>query len=212
MEYDKAMGLPSTFFLGTGTGRSLAYSLEDAGQWARKIMDQGFQVGSHAVAFMSQEAVEEEFRRFKRISGLQTFRYRLHNVGIEENAEPITRRYGKLFLRAGYSFSSNSYSIQNPFRVNGLWEFPIQVMDGCLFYRDSGIQNANLDQAKEMTLTRLREARKLGLRYFTVLFHDIYFNPAFGAIKGWYCWLTEFLKEEGFVFTDFKSSLEDLEG
>ena len=48
------------------------------------------------------------------------------------------------------------------------------------------IQNSNLEEAQQFTKEKIITASKMGIRYFTLLFHDRYFSDEFKTWKDWY--------------------------
>ena len=111
----------------------------------------------------------------------------------------------------GYVFDSTICKFQNPYKVGNLWEFPLHIMDGYLFHRNSCWQNQNLQQIKDETKRIVDKSYKKGIKYFTILFHDRYFNNSFKSWKDWYIWVISYLKNNGFEFINYKEAIRELE-
>ena len=204
MKFDKEKDIPSIFFIGVSKGNGLSYSLKDAGFWIKKILGEGFEVGVHGIAFESHADIKLEYEIFKKISGLDRFGMRMHYL--RANNETF-----KMFDKVGYIYDSSVYDIKNPFKIGNLCEFPLCLMDGYIVYRNSHYQNQNLKQMKEITKELIEIAFKKNLKYFTLLFHDRYFSNSFESCKGWYFWVTEFFKHNGFEFINYTEAIKELE-
>lgn len=204
MKFDKANNIPSTFFVGVSNGIGLKYSLNNADIWIKRILQEGFHVGVHGIAFDDYDAIKKECSTFRTISGLNQFGIRMHYLRNHENT--------LVFLnKAGYMFDTTLYKVINPFKVGNMWEFPINIMDVHIICKNSRWQNLNLNQSKETTKRLIQEAFDKGIDYFTILFHDMYFSESFITWKEWYIWLIEYLKINGFKMKSYKEAIEDLE-
>lgn len=202
--FNACYGIPSTFFFGVAQGLGLNYSITDAAFWMKKVYEAGFDVGVHGIAFENIDDIKKEYESFKRISGFDSFGIRMHYLRLNDSTF-------NLLDQAGYSFDTSVYSMKNPFKVGGLWEFPLHVMDGYIVCKDSKWQNQNLNQARETTRKILDEAFGQDIRYFTILFHDRYFSDSFGTWKKWYIWLIEHLKANEFGFINYSDAVKELE-
>jgi len=208
--FDRAQGVPSTWFFGVQEGRDLRYSFDAVKPLVQRVLDAGLPVGVHGVATDDPRAVRREFQWFANAFGLWGFGVRLHNVGMAAHAERLTREHHALFEEVGYAFTSNTYALAAPYRLGGIWEFPLQLMDGYVFYWESSTQARTLDEAKAWTLGRVDEAEAAGLPYLNLLFHDTYFFEGFEAMAGWYRWLIGELRARGHAFIDFQGALAEL--
>lgn len=204
MKYDKENQIPSTFFFGVNNGMGLDYRLRDAAVLIRKVMQEGFNVGVHGIAFDDYSDIRKEHDIFERISGLKEFGIRMHYLQ-RSNA---TINY---LSHAGYTFDTSVYEMANPFKVGTLWEFPLHIMDGYVFYRNSRWQNQNLQQAKDFTRKKIDMASDKGITFLTILFHDRYFSDSFKTWKEWYMWLIDYLQGNNLSFTDYKGAIASLE-
>ena len=109
----------------------------------------------------------------------------------------------KLLDQLEYQFDSTLYELKNPYRAGKLTEFPVSIMDV------SVAVGMNFSKIKENTLAKIDSALKKGLDYFTVIFHDSYFDDAFSKHKDWYIWLIELFKSRGMEFISFKNALNE---
>lgn len=204
MAFDREEGIPSTFFIGVSQGRGLAYARPDAKYWAGRIRRQRFNLGVHGIAFDDQRSMHMEHTAFKAITGSETFGVRLHYLS--QSAETQT------FLhQAGYLFDASTYEMRSPYRHSGLWEFPIHIMDGRVFQNRKILGKPGLDTVQQTTVRIIQDASANGIRYFSLLFHDRYFCPSFGAMQAWYRWVIRYLKEKGYGFIDYKGAIHELE-
>lgn len=205
MDYNEEQGIPATFFLGVNNGKGLAYSLDQAGEWIRRILERGFDAGVHGIAYTDKSGIDEEYRIFKEISGLENFGIRMHYL--RKSEETLT-----LLEQAGYLYDSSVYEFADPYLVGGMLEFPLHIMDGYIIEYNSRHQSVGLERAKELTSARIEEAEIKGCRYLNILFHDRYFNRGFKTWMSWYIWLTEWLIEHGYEFMNFREAIIDVFG
>lgn len=203
MEFDRENKVPSTFFVGVNHGLGLCYSLKDAEYWIKKIIEKGFDVGVHGIGFDNLEVIKEEYKLFKKLSGLSSFGTRMHYLRNSKDTP-------QLLSQAGYIFDTTLCKMENPFRINNLWEFPLHIMDGYLFYKGKSWQNQTLGQAKQETRIKLDRASNDGIKYFTILLHDRYFSDSFKNWKDWYIWTVGYLKKSGFEFTNYRKAIQEL--
>jgi hypothetical protein len=210
--FDKPNSIPSTFFVAVSNGRNLRYSLTNADIWIKIIQHEGFDVGVHGIAFTDSAEVKREHELFGQLSGLDNFGIRLHDIGNKkEDDVKVTSDNLALLDQADYLFSSNTFTLVNPYKVGSLWEFPVGIMDGYVFNRDSRWQNRTLEQAKEDTKKLLSDAHDAGISYFSILFHDFFFSNSYVTQKSWYIWLTDFCRQEGLGFCSYIDAIKELE-
>ncbi len=204
MKFDKENNVPSTFFVGVSKGKGLCYSLENAEYWIKKIMERGFDIGVHGIAYDNYELIKAESDTFKRISNLKKFGIRMHYLRHNE--------YTLDYLdKAEYLFDTSIYELKNPYKIGNLWEFPLHIMDGYIFYNKSRWQNVLLEKARQDTRSLIEKAHENGINYFTILFHDRYFSEGFKQWKEWYMCLINYLKNNGFSFINYKNAITELE-
>jgi hypothetical protein len=134
----------------------------------------------------------------------------MHDIGTKARDVKIAGDELDLIRRAGYLFSSSTFALTDPYRIGTLWEFPVHIMDGYLFEKDCRWQNRTLRQAQEETDRLIRTAAAMGLRYFSILFHDFFFSDGFRQWKEWYCWLIEYIRENRIEFSDYKTAIQEL--
>jgi hypothetical protein len=204
MRFNKENNIPSTFFFGVKNGVGLDYDLKDAECWVRKVMDEGYAVGVHGIAFDDHSDIKIEYDIFSKISGLNEFGIRMHYLR-KSNA---TLTY---LNESGYVFDTSLYKQENPYKVGTMWEFPLHIMDGYIICRGSRWQNQSLMQSKETTKMIIENCFNRGIKYFTVLFHDRYFSDSYITWKEWYIWLIHYLIDNKFSFIDYRSAIGDLE-
>lgn len=203
MEFEKKNKIPSTFFVGVSKGKGLCYSLYNAGIWIRNISEAGFDVGVHGIAFESCNDIKNEYEIFKEISNIQRFGIRMHYLRKDN------KTLNKL-SDIGYLYDTSIYEMENPFKIGNMWEFPLLVMDGYVIEKNSRWQTQNLENAKVSTEELIEKAQKEDIQYFTVLFHDRYFNDSFWTWKEWYVWLIEYFKKNRISFISYKEAINEL--
>ena len=204
IDFDRKEHIPSTFFIAVDNALGLHYSLKDAEFWIRKILQKKFDVGLHGIAFDNSKDIKNEYNVFKKISKLNDFGIRMHYLRNNDNTVEYLNN-------AGYIFDSTLFELRNPFKVGDIWEFPLHIMDGYLFHKNSRWQNQTLEQAKNETKRKIDEAYKKDIKYFTILFHSRNFNDSFSSWKNWYIWVIGYLKNNGLEFTNYREAIKELE-
>jgi len=204
LKFDKENSIPSTFFIGVSNGKGLNYTIKDAELWIKKILQEGFDVGGHGIAFNNHDAIKKEYENFRNISGLNKFGIRMHYLRNSDNTL-------KFLNKSGYLFDTTLYEFKNPFKVGDIWEFPLHIMDGHIINKNTKWQNQNLKQSKETTKRILANSHKADIKYFTVLFHDNYFSNSFKTWKEWYIWLIRYLKDNNIEFINYDGAIKELE-
>lgn len=210
MEFDRQRRVPSTFFIAVNKGRQLNYSLRNGAHWIKKIRQEGFDVGIHGIVFDDYAEIKKEYLLFKEYAGNDGCGIRFHDIGVRACDAKLTHEQLKMLGRIGYLFSSNTFEFSNPYKVDDLLEFPIHLMDGYLFRKNSGWQNRFLHQAKQETEDLIKDALQKGIKYFNVIFHDFYFSDNFRTGKEWYCWFIDYCLERGFRFVSYKEAALEL--
>ena len=205
MAFDHSHGIPSTFFVGVNNGCYLVYKKDVAMASIKRIEAQGFDVGVHGIAYNNVSAMMQEHQIFQKISGINAFGIWMHYL--RTNADTI-----RFLSDVGYIFDSTDMAMKNPYKVGGMWEFPLHVMDGHVLHKNGAHwQNSNLEEAQQFTKEKIITASKMGIRYFTLLFHDRYFSDEFKTWKDWYLWFVEYCKVSGIQFISYRDAIIELE-
>lgn len=203
MNYNRTHNVPATFFVGVNRALGMSYSLRDAQKIVRRIIEGGFNVGVHGVAFDGQEKIKAEHMRFAtfcRQDSKVKFGVRNHYLRGRENR--VVHEWQDI---AGYAFDSTDYGLEKPYKVGNLWEFPLSLMNSYLLDDCSN----DMSMIRKKTLQQLALAEDAGLSYFVVLFH----NPSriFPDDWEWYQWFIEYLKKNDYEFVSFDSAIKELE-
>ena len=113
--------------------------------------------------------------------------------------------------QAGYLYDATVQGLKDPWlHPNGLWIFPLQIMDGWVINGDKRYQSRTFEEARDYTLQQIAQAKTAGLEYLSILFHDRYMSPAFRTWKQWYEWLVPHLRKEGCEFLTHRQAVADL--
>jgi len=203
MKFDKNHQIPSTFFLGVNKGKKLNYNNTQAEYWAKRIIQNNFDLGVHGIAFSSEELIYKEFEYFSRISGSEKFGIRMHYL---RNDSETLRNLDN----AGYLFDSTIYAADDPYQIGNMWEFPLHFMDGYEIDCKKRWQQKNLETALKDTIQRIEETEKKNLKYLTILFHDRYFDSSFKTWKGWYTGIIDWLEKNNYEFISFTDAIKEL--
>lgn len=199
MTFDRQFRVPSTFFVGMRTGLGMSYSRDAARQVVEHVRREGFAVGVHGMAFEEAQFINEEYDRFVAIVGEDlTFGVRNHYLRRGAHTSALQRA-------AGYSFDSTEYALKPPYKVGGLIEFPVCLMDS---YVLSDCRN-DVEDVKKRTLAAFAEGERLKLPCFTIIFHDVYFSELFPDHQAWYRWLVQYVREH-YDLTDFAHAIEEM--
>jgi hypothetical protein len=211
IKFDKENGVPSVFFVAVNNGRNLNYSLKDAEFWIKKIRREGFEVGIHGIEVNNCAGICEEYELFKKFTNLDKFGIRMHDIGVKGRDVKLTQENLKYLDQVGYQFSSNTFEWRAPYRIGNLWNFPVHIMDVYVLIKQAKWQNQSLRQAQRETEALIKQGHINNLRYFSILFHDYYFNTGFSTWQNWYFWLIEFCRKNGFDFISYKNAILELE-
>jgi hypothetical protein len=204
ISFDLENSIPSTFFFGMANGMYLNYSLERAAFWINKVQEAGLAVGVHGVEYDNPAAINREFDTFEPMTAGNNFGIRMHYLRM--NGDTLIN-----LEKAGYAFDSSVETLKAPYKVGRMWEFPLHIMDGSIFYRGRRWINTTFEQARQITLDMFAQAEAQGIPYFTILLHDPYFSPAYRHIYNWYRWVIQYAGENGLEFIDYRGAVEELE-
>jgi len=201
MRFDRENGIPSTFFFGMEKGLGMSYGRKQALRAIRRVQAEGFATGVHGIASDDAIGIQAEYDAYQALTGCAPRGIRMHYV-----------RYADSMLQTlsdvGYAFDSSIFHkkagccVIAPYRVGGMWEFPLTIMDTYLPYHTQKI--------KETTLEILKRADEQKLGYCTILLHDTNFCAAYPVYKEWYRWLVGYCRQAGFGFTDFEEAIKEL--
>ena len=107
-----------------------------------------------------------------------------------------------------YDYDSSVLGILKPFKVGGLWEIPISIMDSCLV--NDFQNNFDLNQWKKAAMEKLELAQKNNLPYFVINVHDLYLSDNYPTIKQWYFDFIGYLIQSNFQFTTLQEACSEL--
>lgn len=203
IEFEKINQIPSTFFIGVSNGKGLSYSINNAAICIKEILEAGFDVGVHGIAFEDYNKIKNEYELFKNISGLKKFGIRMHYLR-------NTNYTLDMLSNIGYQYDTSKYELKNPYKIGNMWEFPLLMMDGYVIEGSSKWQSLNIEKAKERTLKLIENVQEKDIKYITILFHDRYFSDSFWTWKAWYIWLIEYLRERKISFISYKEAINEL--
>ncbi|MCO6482490.1 MAG: hypothetical protein J5I62_06830 [Flavobacteriales bacterium] len=204
MDLHERLGIRSCFFFGMANGKGLSYPLRHAEKHVPQVLARGFEAGVHGIAYTDEAAMAEEHRRFAAISGRSDFGIRMHYLRQDDTT------FRKL-AALGYRFDATSHGVRDPYRLHGIWQFPLLLMDGWAMDGEKRFQSRDLEGAKRYTIAKIEEAERADLRFMSILFHDRYYSPAFATWKAWYEWLLAHLKERGHSFVTHGEAMAELE-
>lgn len=203
MDYNDSLGFKSSFFMGVNNGLGLNYNISQTKKWVPIIKNRKFDIGIHGIDFENADSIKVEYDQFKAIIAQEDIGIRMHYLRLtDETLDNLSK--------IGYKYDSTTFEHKNPYLVNKMWEFPVQLMDTWVLNGDTSHQLRNLEECKEYSIKSINEALEKGLDYFTIIFHDVYFSASFNTLNEWYKWIVDYLHENGHIFTTFTAAIEEL--
>jgi len=202
MAFDALHGIPSTFFFGMAKGLGMSYSKEKALPVIKEVYSKGFDVGVHGIAYNDMSAIKQEHDAFKELGVVTEFGIREHYVRYDNGT------FVKL-AKAGYLYDSSEFNKKNgccikaPYCVDGMWEFPLTMMDGYLPY--------DFKKAKQRSRDILTKAQNMNISHVSILFHDPLYSDAYSVYRDWYEWLVQYCKDNGYEITSYRNAIRELE-
>jgi|WetSurMetagenome_2_1015567.scaffolds.fasta_scaffold213430_2 hypothetical protein len=203
ISFEESNKIKSTFFFGMESALGMSYSKKKALRWIDFVRQSNFEVGVHGINFDDINKINKEFQDFRKITNLHSFGIRMHYV-----------RYNNLTFKhlsnTGYYFDTSEFNkheieLKAPYQVGQMWEFPLHIMD--VYILENGLQ-----KAKELVISSLKKANEEGIPYFTILFHDYFFNiKTYPDFQGWYIWLAEYLISRKYEFVTYQEAISELE-
>jgi len=201
--FNKINNIPTTFFFGMANGLGMSYRPEKAKKWIRFVLENGVDAGVHGIDFKCLQNIHNEFNLFKQLSGLTEFGMRTHYVRYDSDTFMKFADIGYLYDCS--EFNKKEMELKNIHKVGNMWEFPLHIMD------DYILKNGRLDAAISTTEEIVNKAEREGIKYFSFLFHDFYYNDkTYPQNKAYYEWFVDFCKQNNFGFISYKQAVEEL--
>ncbi len=181
--------LPATFFFGMRKGLNLSYSYKAARPFIELLIEKGFEVGVHGMAFNDFDKMKEEKQRFEEIAGFSPKYIRNHYLRYDESTH-------SLMDQLEYKIDSTLHDTFEIDQIGSLCRFPISIMDVTVMKssKEKGITPF------EFSLAKLDEAGALGVSYFVINFHDAYYSDCYPIYKKWYESILEEFISRGLEF------------
>lgn len=204
MEFDRNHGIPSIYFFGMANGLGMSYHKSEAFPIIKKVIAQSFDVGVHGIDYQRMEVMKKEHDDFLSMSGLKDFGIRNHYVRFDEETFAKQNKVGYLFDSTW--FDKKKLNLKAPYKVGDMWEFPLHIMDGYI------CREGEWREGVRATIRALERANAMGLSYFTILFHDYFFDDnCFPQLKIWYMEMIEYCEKRGYEFISYRKAIEELE-
>lgn len=203
MEFDRSYSVKSTFFFGMNQGLGMSYYPEEAKSKIITVINGGFDVGVHGICYDDEAGIRDEYNTFVDTVGFQPHGIRMHYVRFNDTTFRYEAKVGYLFDSTEFD-KKNRKTVKAPYCVDGMWEFPLGIMDVYL--------TQEFEKAKEETLSVLKEYEKKGINYITILLHDNVFDDSYQELKKWYIWFIQYIhSSERYSFTSFEEAIAELE-
>lgn len=203
MNFDRAHNIHSSFFFGMDNGLGMNYSVEKACDVIRYVDKEGFDVGVHGIAYEEADKMQKEYNNFARIIGRNDFGIRMHYVRFDDQTFEKLAKCGYFFDTTCFDKQNRDACLLNPYKIDKMWEFPLNIMDG---YLPKGIE-----AKKQETVRLIEEAEARSLEYLTILFHDYQFSKGYKTEKDWYEWTIKYLENKGHTFISYRDAIKELE-
>lgn len=201
--FDKKHGIPSTFFFGMNQGLGMNYKPHDAIPWIQQVREAGLDVGVHTVEIDDFDTIKTEHDTFSSLSGLSSYGTRIHYVRYDEETFPKLAKAGYLFDTS--EFDKTESSLKQPYRVSEMWEFPLHIMEGYI------LSWGGVESAKQKTVSLFDRAEAVGIEYFSMLFHDSYFDEElYPEEYSYYKWFVKECEERGYTFVSYSKAIQEL--
>jgi hypothetical protein len=195
---DREYGVPATYFIGMRRGLGMSYSRAAARGVIARLLDARVDVGVHGVEYTNAIGMREEFDAFRSMVPSGTdFGVRNHYLRRDENTLSLQ-------AVAGYQFDSSEEGVRSPYMKDGIYEFPVCLMEVRILREDEAV---GIGKAKSETERMVMEAERSAISHFTILFHDVYFSPLFPQHQAWYAWLIPWLRER-FEWSNFRQACQ----
>lgn len=189
MEFDKKHNIPSIFFFGMANGLGMSYHKKQAFPVIKKVMEQSFDVGVHGIDYQREENIRMEHDDFSILSGLKSFGIRNHYVRFDKNTFEKQEKVGYIFDSSW--FDKKKLNIKAPYKIGGMWEFPLHIMDG--YICKEGKEKEGIQAA----IRAIRLADTMGMPYCTILFHDYQFDDNYSPqMKRWYMTIIDYCEKK----------------
>lgn len=201
MRFDRKNEVPSTFFFGMEKGLGISYGRKQALEAIRRVRAGGFAAGVHGIAYRDAEGIRAEYQAFRTLTGSAPEGIRMHYVRLADNTL-------QALSEAGYAFDTTvfdkktGFCIEAPYKVGGMWEFPLTIMDTYLPYDER--------QIREKTLDILQKAETREIPYCTVLVHDTNYSAAYPVYRDWYEWLIGHCRGQGIGLIGYHDAVREL--
>lgn len=203
IQFNKENNIPATFFIGVNNGLGLNYKLKEAEKWIKYIVNQNVECGVHGISYQKQNEIDKEFSTFKNISGLEDFGIRMHYLRTDKKTL-------EMLSKAGYSFDSTVYEEKNPYLINNMVEFPLQIMESYEMEGKKRWQSRSSQEAINNTIKKIENYKMLEIKYLTILFHDRYFDNSFKSWKKWYIEIIKYCKANNYEFISYKNAIKEI--
>lgn len=203
LDFNESVGIKSTFFFGMNRALGLNYYYKDVANLIKYVDVKGFEAGVHGIEYNDLDKMKIEFDRFKEISRLEQYGIRMHYLRHDNS----TLDY---LSKIGYLYDSTLSDFDIATKRNGIFEFPVHLMDCLIINGKKGYQDVNLEQAKLKALRIIDEAEKKKINFFSFLFHDCYFSDSFSTWKEWYIWFIKYLIDNNYEFVTYREAIKEL--
>ena len=202
IQYDIQNNVRSIFFFGMDNVLGMSYSKDKAKKWILYVLEKGLDAGVHGVEVDDFVKMKNEYLSFQRFACLERIGIRTHYVRYNESTFEKMSKIGYYFDSS--KFDKYQIGLYVPYKINEMWEFPLYIMD-------SYILKNGLATAKYLTKKAILDAQKMGLKYFTFLFHDYLYNEkTYPDAKKYYEWFIQYCRYKELDFISYEDAIKEL--
>lgn len=201
--FDARLGIRSTFFFAAGNGMGLAYQPEAARKLLQEVVRAGHDVGIHGIARDTVDNIYAERVRFENVYGVACRGQRLHYL--HPNPSVL-----EAVAAAGFTYDSSIRGDGPAVRHEGLWSFPVHLMDSDVMNCGRRYQAVSAPEAVKSTRRRIEALRASNVDYLSILFHDHYFSKSHEAWHDWYCETLTWAFAQGYSFCSYEQAVDEL--
>lgn len=194
MAIDKAHGVKATYFFGMNQGLGLSYLPHEAKPYIELVTSNGFEAGVHGIVYDDYDGMKREFDTWTNLMGKAPECIRMHYVRYDEKTFERLSQLGYVYDSTEF-YKKERKTIRAPYKVGGMWEFPLTLMEGYIVPTDEVIDEVSAETLKKATLSIIDELKEKDIHYLVVLLHDPNYCWFYGGVYEWYQWLLDYVKE-----------------
>lgn len=203
IEFDCENNVKATYFFGMAHALGMNYNQGKALPWIQYVKDKGFDAGVHGCDYQHLDFIRKEHDDFAKLTSDSKFGIRNHYVRYDNDTFCKMSQVGYLFDTSEFNKEKPTY--KKPYKVGGMWEFPLAIMEGYVVHHD-------LQEAQKVVTDFIHRSLDENADYLTILFHDSFYNKkCYPVEKAFYEWLIGYIKSLNLQFVSYLDAIKELE-